>query len=82
MSVIPRTDLAQRIFDTSGDLDAAGPPIKRDLRIGTEKDVVEYHHDDSADDEAEHWVPLSTRDSIKTLVMPAFPSGATEQLEE
>ncbi|KAJ6078308.1 hypothetical protein N7467_008061 [Penicillium canescens] len=71
-----------RIFDANGDLGAVGPPIKRDLRIGTEEDVVEYYHDDSANDEAEYWVPLSTRDSIKTLVTPAFPSWITEQLEE
>src|SRR3954452_8255724 len=82
MSVIPRIDLAQRIFDANGDLGAVGPPIKRDLRIGTEEDVVEYYQDDSANDEAEYQVPLSTRDSIKTLVTPAFPSWTTEQLEE
>jgi hypothetical protein len=82
MSVIPRIDLAQRIFDANGDLGAVGPPIKRDLRIGTEEDVVEYYQDDSANDEAEYRVPLSTRDSIKTPVTPAFPSWTTEQLEE
>jgi hypothetical protein len=59
-----------------------GPPIKRDVRIGKEEDVVEYYHDDSADDEAEYWVPLSPRDSIKTLVAPAFPSWTNEQLKE
>jgi chitinase len=52
------------------------------LRIGTEEDLVEYYQDDSASDEAEYWVPLSTRDSIKTLVTPAFSSWTTEQLED
>ncbi|OGE47711.1 hypothetical protein PENARI_c038G03661 [Penicillium arizonense] len=70
------------LFVDSKRYGAVGPPIKRDLRIGTEEDVVEYYQDDSANDEAEYRVPLSTRDSIKTPVTPAFPSWTTEQLEE
>ncbi|KAJ5998120.1 hypothetical protein N7499_005501 [Penicillium canescens] len=58
------------------------PALREKRLLLKNKALLRYHHNASADDEAEYWVPLSTRDSIKILVMPAFPTWTTEQMEE